>query len=125
LLSLLKKLTIDILRSCHILAPIPTPLSRRCFKKCIHPAKFEHAITLFLHKSGKPVEDFKNYRPIDLLSILDKTFEQVIASRFKSLAEKHKLLPMLQFGAPLRNTTKTLQYLLYPVYRGWCAGTSP
>jgi hypothetical protein len=122
----MEKLTIDILRmSRHVLAPIPTPLFRRCFKKCIHPAKFEHAITLILYKSGKPVEDFKNYRPIDLLSILDKTFEQLIASHFKILVEKHKLLPMLQFGAPWRNTTQTLQYLFDPVYRGWYSGTSP
>ena len=104
----------------YVLAPILAWLFQACFEQRCHPVEFKHAITVVLRKPNKNGDEPKSYRPVALLSNLGKVFERLITDRFKSLAKQHDLLPSLQFGAPGRNTTKALQFLLDPVYRGWC-----
>lgn len=50
-----------------------------------------------IHKKGKR-SDHKNYRPISLLSVLDKTLEAILVQRAISFFDKHNLLGNKQFG---------------------------
>ncbi|KAF4478276.1 hypothetical protein CGGC5_v014021 [Colletotrichum fructicola Nara gc5] len=53
----------------------------------------------------------------------DQLLERVVAKRIQELAVKHRLIPRMQFGFPGRCTTKYIEALLSPVYRGFCVKT--
>ena len=57
----------------------------------------KRASTVLVHKKGNH-EDLKNYRPISLLSIFSKIFEQVMSSYISDHLERNCVLAENQFG---------------------------
>ena len=80
--------------------PLSIPLSKIyniCIKTGIQPEKLKlaHAIPIFKKGSRLLVS---NYRPISLLSNLNKLLEKIMHTRIYSFLEKYELLYSLQFG---------------------------
>jgi len=80
-----------------------------CFQCGIFPDKLKTAVIIPVYKKGDKT-DPNNYRPISLLSNLDKILERLIYNRTYSFITKHKLLFTNQFG--FRRSHSTVHTLL-------------
>jgi len=61
------------------------------------PSLLKVAKVIPVYKKGSPFE-VENYRPISLLSNLDKIFQKLMHKRVISFLESHKILYSFQFG---------------------------
>ena len=80
--------------------PLSIPLSKIyniCIKTGKQPEKLKLAHALPIFKKGSRLL-VSNYRPISLLSNLNKILEKIIHKRIYSFLEKYELLYSLQFG---------------------------
>ena len=69
---------IDI-KNCSILVPVITHLINRCLKTSIYPDLLKIGVIRPIHKKGK-CNDYNNYRPITILSCLDKIIERYVSN---------------------------------------------
>ena len=69
-----------------------------------HPEKLKHANVVPIFKKGSRLL-VSNYRPIPLLSNLNKIFEKIIYNRMYAFLKKHDILYELQFGFRARHST--------------------
>ena len=69
-----------------------------------YPSEMKLAKVLALYKKKEKYLP-ENYRPISLLSCLDKLFEKVIYRRLMKFIEKHKILYIKQFGFRKKHST--------------------
>ena len=79
---------------------ICSPLSKIiniCIRTGVHPDKLKLAHVIPIFKKGSRLL-VSNYRPISLLSNINKIFEKIMHKRIYSFLEKFKLLYQLQFG---------------------------
>lgn len=60
--------------------------------------KFKSGIINLVGKEGKDPRQPENYRPITLLEVPGKLFENIINDRFSKYLEEHALLPEHQYG---------------------------
>ena len=95
------------LSSVSVVTPL-TVLINRCMGSGLFPESLKVAKVIPIYKSGNQ-EDFSNYRPISLLPVLGKVFEQVLYTRFLAFIEKFDLLDENQFG--FRRKHKTVDAL--------------
>jgi len=79
------------------LLPYLTFIFNFCLIHSVFPAAWKHAIVLPLPKCKDPME-YKDLRPISILSTVAKIFEKIIASQMKEYLEKNKILPEVQSG---------------------------
>ena len=79
------------------------------FSTGIFPNNLKTAKVIPIHKKGSKL-DCTNYRPISLLSNIDKIFEKLIYKRVYGFLEKNKVLYNYQFG--FRKKVSTAQTLL-------------
>ena len=88
----------------HISAPISF-LINRSFTTGIFPSalKTSKVIPVFKNKGSNQTVD--NYRPISLLSNIDKIFEKLVYSRLISFLELHNVLSEKQFGFRKKHST--------------------
>jgi hypothetical protein len=77
--------------------------------------------TIILKKPDKPnYEVPKAYRPIALISTLEKVLTTIVAENISWLVEQHQLLPKMHFrGRPGRTTTDTIHYLVHKIKQAW------
>ena len=68
-----------------------------------YPSHMKIAKILALFEKN-PIHMPENYRPISLLSSLDKIFEKIIYERLSYFIEKHALLYLQQYGFRKKNT---------------------
>lgn len=61
------------------------------------PDEWKRAKIIMIHKTGKPINEIKSYRPISLLPICNKIFEKLFLRRIKRVLPQH-YLPDHQFG---------------------------
>lgn len=114
--------------SAEIIAPHLELLFAACFIVCYHPRQFKISRTIVFHKSGKPLAEPKSYRPISLLSSIDKLLERLVVNRLKAVIEVaasvgQTLLPAMQFGGLAgKSTTMALLAMTNFVYTGWAKG---
>ena len=71
---------------------------------CVYPTDMKLAKVLALYKKKEHLYP-ENYRPISLLSCLDKLFEKLIYRRFIKFIEKHKLIVLEQYGFLKKHST--------------------
>ena len=95
------------LSSVSVIRPL-TVLINRCMESGVFPESLKVAKVIPIYKSGDQ-EKFSNYRPISLLPVLGKVFEQVLYTRFLSYTDKFDLLDENQFG--FRRKHKTVDAL--------------
>ncbi|KAF3799822.1 Retrovirus-related Pol polyprotein [Colletotrichum gloeosporioides] len=119
------QVAVDVFKKCPgVFHNHLTRIMNACLRLEYHPDEFKRSITVVLRKPDRT--DFslpKSWRPVALLSCLGKLLERVVAKRIQELAVKHRLIPRMQFGFPGRCTTKCIESLLSPVYRGFCVKT--
>ena len=91
-------ITSKLLKSCHM--QIINPLSlifNHSIETAVYPTQMKLAKVLALYKKQERYLP-ENYRPISLLSCLDKIFEKLLYSRFINFFTKHQLLILQQYG---------------------------
>ena len=90
-----------------IIKEISSPLSQiinLSFKTGIYPDKLKDAIVIPIHKKDSKLE-VNNYRPISLLSNLNKIFEKTIYKRIYDFMCNFNCLNELQFGFRAKHST--------------------
>ena len=80
-----------------IICPVLTSLINESFSSGVYPNCLKMAKVIPVYKGGSR-EDAGNYRPISLLSNINKVVEKVIYSRLFSFFEKFKIINSCQFG---------------------------
>ena len=79
-------------------------ISNICFLTGIHPDPLKIAKVVPIFKKGSKLLTC-NYRPISLLSNINKIFEKLVFSRVYSFLNKNKSIYDLQFGFRTQNST--------------------
>ena len=79
------------------LAPILAQIFRNCTQQKLWPKLWKAAKVVPAHKK-KSKTDPKNYRPISLLPILGKVFEEILVQSIQEHLNKNKLISGRQFG---------------------------
>ena len=69
-----------------------------------HPQRLKFVNAIPIHKKGSRIL-LSNYRPISLLSNLNKIFEKIIFKRLYSFLEKYECLYELQYGFRAKHST--------------------
>lgn len=80
-----------------IIAPILTDLFNYCIKSGEYPDILKVAQIVPIHKKGEK-EKCTNYRPISLLSPINKIFEKFIYNQLQSYLDKKQLIHPNQYG---------------------------
>jgi Reverse transcriptase (RNA-dependent DNA polymerase) len=90
----------------------------------VYHKRWLHSITLVFRKIGKTAYDVaKSYHPISLLNTLGKLLSTLVAADLSHLAEKHNMLPSMQFGGcPGRCTTDAMHVVAHKVKDAWHSG---
>ena len=70
-----------------------------------HPDKLKMANVIPIYKKGSKLQA-SNYRPISLLSNINKIFGKIIFSRLYSFLDKYECLYSLQFGFRKKHSTE-------------------
>ena len=85
-----------------------------------YPLKWLISLTV-LQKPGNATYDVtKAYQPIGLLDALEKLFSTPIAADLSHPVEKHRLLPLTQFGSqPGRCTMDTMHLVVHKIKEVW------
>ena len=89
---------IRILKLCKsALSPFLAQIFNLCIRKGTYPKSLKCAQVVPIHKQGK--KDLCNsFRPISLLSPINKIFEKLLYSRLYSYIEQHNMLSEHQYG---------------------------
>ena len=67
------------------------------FSMGVFPSELKFAKVIPTHKKGSKLK-CRSYRPISLLSTLDKILEKMVYNKIYDFLEKYKLIYLLQFG---------------------------
>ena len=81
----------------NLISPIISKLVNESFKTGIYPDCLKLAKVIPIYKGGKK-SCAGNYRPISLLSIINKIIEKIIYSRLISFLDKYNIINQNQFG---------------------------
>ena len=87
---------------------ISVPLSslfNLSFETGIFPVILKYAKIIPVHKLKGSILDIQNYRPISLLSNIDKLFEKIMHSQVTSIVETYQCIYPLQFGFRKKHST--------------------
>jgi hypothetical protein len=80
-----------------ILSILIASLFNLCFTRGIYPSSLKIARIVPVFKSGQKT-DIKNYRPISILSTINKIFEKLIHARLTSFFERNDIPSQKQYG---------------------------
>ena len=94
-----------ILKACEpqLCKPL-TDVFNYSIETATYPSKLKLAKVIALHKK-KTVFLPENYRPISLLSCIDKIFEKLLHKRFMEFINKYKIIILEQFGFLKKHST--------------------
>lgn len=88
-------------------SPIIAKLINRSVSERIYPTKLKESLVRPIHKKGDR-RDYCNYRPISILSSVDKVFEKCIVNQISSFLQKNNILYDSQHGFQKNKSTDTL-----------------
>ena len=89
---------IRVLKLCKsALSPFLAQIFNLCIRKCTYPKSLKCAQVVPIHKVGQKYL-CSNYRPISLLSPMNKIFEKLLYSRLYSYIEQHNMFSEHQYG---------------------------
>ena len=69
------------------------------------PRLWKLAEVIMIPKPGKPPREAASYRPISLLPVMSKLFENLLIKRLKPIIERKNLIPNHQFGFRSKHST--------------------
>ena len=81
----------------HLIAPILTSIFNKCGNMGIYPESLKTGKVTPLFKSGDRT-DADNFRPITLLTLINKIFEKLIHEKMVAFINKHEILSNSQYG---------------------------
>lgn len=87
--------------------PVLTKLINLCVSKSIMPDELKTSIIRPIYKSGNHKE-FTNYRPIAILSCIDKIIERAIFNQIQCFIEKNRIINPTQYGFQKEKSTTQL-----------------
>ena len=90
--------------SVDVIAPLLVKLFNRFLDLGIYPSCLKTARVTLLHKGGDK-SDCENYRPISVLTHINKVFEKLIHARLNDFITEHKILENSQYGFRKRHST--------------------
>ena len=91
------------------ISPVISDIFNYCFESSAYPSSFKIARVVPVHKGGNK-EDVKNYRPISILSSLNKIFEKLIHSRINLFLDANNIINNAQYGFIKRKSTTHATY---------------
>ena len=91
--------------SSSILVPALTKIFNLSIKTGTYPDKLKIAKVIPIFKKGDPTS-VNNYRPISILSPLNKIFEKILYSRLTKYINKSKILYKYQYGFRKNHSTE-------------------
>lgn len=80
-----------------IIVPPITQLMKMSFAQGIFPQDFKKSLITPVHKGGNQT-DYKNYRPISVLTSMSKILEKLLNNRLKKFLEQNQILSEAQYG---------------------------
>ena len=90
---------IKVIKDAKDLISSPLAMIFNCsIKKGIFPSKLKIAKVTPVFKNNGNKHDMKNYRPISVLPLFDKIFEQIVQTRLNDFLSKNNILSDSQFG---------------------------
>ena len=92
-----------------IVSPYISYLFNRCANAGVYPNILKTAQVLPIHKKGSKIE-CSNYRPISLLSPLNKLFEKMLYKRINDYFERFQLFTPHQYGFRKKSSTSLAIY---------------
>ncbi|KAM7351867.1 uncharacterized protein ACRADG_004579 [Cochliomyia hominivorax] len=87
----------DLRNNANLLTPIITKLINSSLINATVPKLLKTSIIRPIYKNGTK-SDFNNYRPISILSAIEKVLEEVVVRRLTQYLEKYKIINYNQFG---------------------------
>ena len=96
--------------SLDVISPFLADFFNICMKTGIYPDSLKIAQVIPIYKNKGPKDDCSSYRPISILSQINKIFEKLIKNRLMAFLEKHKVLSNHQFGFRKNNSTAFAVY---------------
>ena len=103
----------DIFECCSdSISNILSKLINLSFSTGVFPSKLKEAKVIPIFKKGSPIIP-ENYRPISLLSNIDKIFQKIVHKRLMSFLERNNILYPFQFG--FRSKHSTANALIYSI----------
>lgn len=88
------------------LVPLMVILVNQIFASGIYPDSLKHAVVVPIYKGTGDPKDPANYRPISILSVLDKVIERILHNRLISFLTKNNILNCRQYGFRRRSNTE-------------------
>jgi hypothetical protein len=82
-----------------------TAIINASLRHCHFPSRWKSVNVIFIHKPGKDLLFPQNYRPINLLSNVEKVLEKVILTRLVRATNENHVLPDEQFGFRPKHST--------------------
>lgn len=89
------------------ITPVITHLINRCIAESIYPNKLKIGIIRPIYKKGSHCV-YNNYRPITILSCIDKIVERYFGNEISRYLEKNQVINKYQFGFQRNRSTSQL-----------------
>ena len=96
--------------SVDIISPFLSRLFNFCMKNGVYPDSLKIAQVIPIYKNKGSKDECSSYRPISILSQINKVFEKLIKSRLMAFLDKYKVLSEHQFGFRKNNSTSFAIY---------------
>lgn len=88
---------IDLKNHASILLPVITSLINSSLRESTIPELLKISLIRPIYKNGSK-SDYINYRPISILSVVEKVLEEIIVRRLNDFLVKYKIINKQQFG---------------------------
>lgn len=97
----------DIKYASSQLVPVIIYLINQCLSTSIYPDLLKIGIVRHIYKKGKR-DDYNNYRPITILSCLDKIIERFLGNKINKYFQLNSIITSKQFGLQKNKSTTEL-----------------